>query len=195
MRLAGTTGGAGYLPSGAPTSRPLPLTEDRTMPVTSTDERLQQLFDDTAIIDSLHRYTAGLDQADADLVASSLTEDAVVDPTRATEKIGFALPALFPRDVAVSSLIGALRSLDTSHSVSNVRIYISGDTATVHCHAHVRLSVPGEDGRPEQRQRVLMMNRYEGSAVRDGHQWRFRRLTIDNVWFELSPATGPHTAG
>ena len=31
------------------------------------------------------------------------------------------------------------------------------------------------------------MNRYDCELVRDGHKWRFKRVTIDNAWAQGNP--------
>ena len=152
-----------------------------------TDPLLRTLTDHAAITDAVHRYTAGLDLGDTDLLASSLTEDAVVDLSPATAKIGFAFPALQPRQVVVDSLIPAVGPVDTSHAVSNVRITIEGDTATVKCYAMAQHFAPGDGPKPDRTRHALMMNRYDAEAVRDGETWRMSKLVIDNAWFEGDP--------
>lgn len=154
--------------------------EERPMP----DDRLQLLIDQAAIADALHRYTAGLDHGDADLLTSSLTEDAMVDLTPATSKIGLDFPALKPRDTVVGALIPAVGPLDTSHAISNIRATVHGDTAHVNCYAMAQHYLPGEGPKPERTRHALMMNRYDADLTRDGSTWRISRLTIDNAWFE-----------
>ncbi|MEU3854439.1 nuclear transport factor 2 family protein [Streptomyces sp. NPDC029554] len=154
--------------------------EERPMP----DDKLQLLLDHAAIADALHRYTAGLDHGDADLLASSLTEDAMVDLTPATSKIGLDFPALKPRDTIVGTLIPAVGPLDTSHVISNIRASVDGDTAHVNCYAMAQHYLPHEGPKPDRTRHALMMNRYDADLTRDGSTWRISRLTIDNAWFE-----------
>ncbi|WP_063790219.1 FAD-binding protein [Streptomyces sp. NRRL B-24085] len=154
--------------------------EERPM----ADDKLQLLIDHAAIVDALHRYTAGLDHGDADLLASSLTEDAMVDLTPATSKIGLDFPALKPRDTVVGVLIPAVGPLDTSHVISNVRASVDGDNAHVKCYATAQHYLPGEGPKPDRTRHALMMNRYDAELTRDGSTWRISRLTIDNAWFE-----------
>ncbi|MCM3302264.1 nuclear transport factor 2 family protein [Streptomyces pseudogriseolus] len=149
-----------------------------------SDDKLQLLIDHAAIADALHRYTAGLDHGDADLLASSLTEDAMVDLTPATNKIGLDFPVLKPRDTAVGALIPAVGPLDTSHVISNIRATVHGDTAHVNCYATAQHYLPQEGPKPDRTRHALMMNRYDADLTRDGNAWRISRLTIDNAWFE-----------
>jgi SnoaL-like domain len=153
-----------------------------------TDNAVQTIVDRAEITDALYRYTAGLDYGDAELLASSLTHDAIVDLTPATAKIGLEFPVLQPREVVVGALAGAVGPLDTSHSITNVRIEISGDTATAHCNAQAQHYLPGEGPQPDKTRHALMMNRYEAEVVRDGQRWLIRHLIIDNAWFDGDPA-------
>ena len=152
-----------------------------------TEGQFRDLYDRQAIADTVHRYTAGLDHGDAELLESALTEDAVVDLTPATAKIGLDFPVLEPRATVVEVLSGAVGPLDTSHTISNLRITLDGDAATLKCYAMAQHFLPGEGPKPDKTRQALMMNRYDADLVRDGQQWRISRLTIDNAWFEGDP--------
>ncbi|GAA2915638.1 hypothetical protein GCM10010443_92220 [Actinoplanes cyaneus] len=153
----------------------------------TTSSILADLADRAAIADTLHRYTAGLDLGDAELLTSSLTEDAVVDLGPAMQRIGYEFPPLGPREVAVSTLIGAVGPLDSSHAISNIRAAVEGDTATVYAYAQAQHFKPGTGSDPKVTRHALMMNRYTASMVRDGEQWRIRHLEIANAWFDGDP--------
>lgn len=85
--------------------------------------------DRLAIVDVLHRFSAGIDLRDKALLVSSLAESAVSDFRPAAAKAGFDYPVLEGRDVIVAALTGALAALVTTHSVTNPRITIDGDRA------------------------------------------------------------------
>ncbi|GAA0525672.1 hypothetical protein GCM10010172_02680 [Paractinoplanes ferrugineus] len=155
--------------------------------MTDTIDTSSTLADRAAIADTLHRYTAGLDLDDAELLASSLTADAVVDLGPAMRRIGYDFPPLTPRETVVEALIGAVGPLDTSHAISNIRYDIAGDTATVHAYAQANHFKPGTGSDPAVTRHALMMNRYTATMVRDGEQWRIRHLDIANAWFEGDP--------
>jgi ketosteroid isomerase-like protein len=160
----------------------------RNTALSDHEERItRELTDRAEIADAIYRYTAGLDFGDAELLASSLTEDAVVDLTAATAKLGLEFPALTPRDLVVDALTGAVGPLDTSHCVTNVRIDLTGDTATARCYAQANHYLPGEGPKPDRTRHALMMNRYTAELARDGERWRIRRLLIDCAWFEGDP--------
>lgn len=154
---------------------------------TSTELSLSALTDRAAITDALHRYTAGLDLNDADLLASSLTADATVDLGPAMRRIGYDFPPLHPRENVVAALIAAVGPLDTSHAISNVRSAVQGDTATVHAYAQAQHFKPGVGSDPAVTRHAQMMNRYTATMVRDGDEWRIRHLDIANAWFDGDP--------
>ena len=147
-------------------------------------------YDRTEIADTLYRYAAGLDHGDADVLASSFTEDVVFDFTPAASKAEVEFPVLSSRDVVVKSLIAVLGPLDTSHSVSNIQTTVNGDSATLKAHLLAQHFLPGEGPRPDRSRHALVLNRCDADLVRDGDTWRISRLTIDNVWFEGDPAVG-----
>jgi hypothetical protein len=122
------------------------------------------------------------------VLASSFTEDVVFDFTPALLAAGVEFPVLSSRDVVVKSLIAAVGPLDTSHTASNIRITVNGDSATLKAYVMAQHFLPGEGPRPDRTRHALLMNRYDADLVRDGDMWRISRLTIDNVWFEGDPS-------
>jgi ketosteroid isomerase-like protein len=155
--------------------------------VSLEEQAVTDLSDRVEIADAIYRYAAALDFGDAALMESALTEDAVVDLTSATTKIGLDFPVLTPRDVVVGALTGAVGPLDTSHSITNIRVEIAGDTATARCYAQANHYLPGEGPLPDRTRHALMMNRYTAEMTRDGERWRIRRLLIDCAWFDGDP--------
>src|SRR5438128_3366340 len=86
------------------------------------------------IADRLHRYAFGLDHGDADSLASAFTEDCVFDFRPAGKKLELDFAKLTGRQSIVDILIPLLGPLDTSHTVSNVQIEISDDSATLYAY-------------------------------------------------------------
>jgi hypothetical protein len=136
------------------------------------------------IADTLYRYAAGLDENDAALLTSVFTEDAILDGSPTGAKVGIEWPAVTGRDAIVALCTNFIGSLDTSHSVSNVRTVVDGDSATLRALQLAQHFRAGEGSRPDRTSHILLMNRLDAEAVRDGDQWRLRRLTIDNAWAE-----------
>lgn len=148
---------------------------------------LAQLADDRyEIADALHRLAFGLDHGDADSLASALTEDCVLDFRPAGKKLGLDFPKLSGRKAIVDTLIPLLGPLDTSHTVSNVQIEVSEDSAELYCYVMAQHFMPREGPRPGS-ENAMLMNRYDGQLTRDGQKWRFRQLIIDNSWAQGNP--------
>ena len=138
------------------------------------------------IADTMHRYAFGLDHNDADALASAFTEDCIFDFTPAGAKLGLHFPKLNGRDAVVKSLISLLGPLDTSHTVSNLQVRISGDSATLLAYVMAQHFMPG-DGPRRGTENALLMNRYHCELVRDGEKWRLSRVRVDNAWAEGDP--------
>ncbi|MTD54547.1 nuclear transport factor 2 family protein [Amycolatopsis pithecellobii] len=144
-------------------------------------------YDRQEVADALYRWALGLDTGDAEMFASALTEDVVVDFTRAGAKLGLTYPAIHGREIAVHALISSIGPLDTTHSATNVRVAMDGDRATLQAHVLAQHFPPGEGSAPDRTRHGLAMNRYSGELVRSGETWRFTRLSADNLWFEGDP--------
>jgi hypothetical protein len=149
-------------------------------------ELAQLAFDRYEIADTLHRYAFGLDHGDADSLASTLTEDCIFDFTPAGKKLGLDFPKLTGRKTIVDALLPLLGPLDTSHTVSNLQIEVSGDSATLYAYVMAQHFMPRQGSRPGS-ENALLMNRYDCELVRDGEKWRLKRVTIDNAWAQGNP--------
>lgn len=149
----------------------------------STEQLVNDRFE---IADTLHRFAFGLDQGDEDSLASALTEDCVLDFRPAGRKLRLDFPKLSGRQAIVETLIPLLGPLDTSHTVSNLQIEMSDDSATVYAYVMAQHFMPREGPRPGS-ENALLMNRYDCDLVRDGQKWRLKRVTIDNAWAQGNP--------
>ncbi|ALM54060.1 nuclear transport factor 2 family protein [Halomonas huangheensis] len=136
-----------------------------------------------AVTDALYRFAAGIDLRDKDLLTSAFAEGAVSDFRPAGEKAGFEYPVLEGRDTIVAALLGSLAALDTSHSVSNPRVFLSGDLARLDALVEAQ-HLP----RTDHSRHYLMKNRYDVELVREGGRWIIQRVTIDNIWRTGDPA-------
>ncbi|MEB3961449.1 nuclear transport factor 2 family protein [Streptomyces kunmingensis] len=140
------------------------------------------IADKFAVVETLYRYAAGLDLRDKDLLASAFADDAVADFGPATRKAGQEYPPINGREVIASALLGSLDHLDTTHSVSNPRVSLDGDTAQLEGIVACQ-HLPRKD----HSRHVLMTNRYNVDLVRSGEVWVIQRLTVDNAWTEGDP--------
>jgi hypothetical protein len=133
--------------------------------------------DKLAAAETLYRFAAGIDLKDDDLLASAFAADAVSDFRPAAAKAGFEYPVLQGRENIVAALSGSLKSLETTHSVSNPRVIVDGDLARLDALVEAQ-HVPAAD--PSRH--YLMKNRYDVELVRQDDAWVIQRVTIDNVW-------------
>jgi len=151
-----------------------------------SNDLAQLAADRYEITDALHRFAFGLDHGDADSLASALTEDCVLDFRPAGRKLSLDFPKLTGRQAIIDALIPLLGPLDTSHTVSNLQIEISDDSATLYVYVMAQHFMPREGPRPES-ENALLMNRYDCQLLRDGQKWRFRQIVIDNAWAQGNP--------
>jgi len=145
--------------------------------MTTSTSFAQDAADRLAVVEALYRFAAGIDLRDSKLLASSLAENAVSDFRPAAAKAGFEYPVIEGREVIVSALTTSLAALDTTHSVSNPRVTIDGDTARMDVLVEAQ-HVP----RSDPSRHYLMKNRYDVELVRNGEVWLITRNTVDNVW-------------
>lgn len=139
--------------------------------------------DRMAVVDALYRFAAGIDLRDKSLLSSSLAENAISDFRPAATKAGFDYPVIEGRDVIVAALTGSLATLDTTHSVTNARVTIDGDTARMDALVEAQ-HVPRDDPT----RHYLMKNRYDVELARAGKAWVITRNTVDNIWRTGDPA-------
>lgn len=83
------------------------------------------------------------------------------------------------RDSVVSTIFANIAPLDTTHTVTNGRVHVEGDTARLMALVeaqHVQRAAPSR--------RLLLKNWYDVDLRREAGTWRMARVRIDNVWFE-----------
>jgi ketosteroid isomerase-like protein len=141
------------------------------------------LHDTHAVVETLYRFAAGIDLRDHALLSSAFTEDAISDFRPAGAKAGFEYPVLQGRDAIVEALSTSLSGLDTSHSFSNPRVVVDGDTARVDVLVEAQ-HVSGVDGARQ----YLMKNRYDVVLSRRDAGWEIKRVVVDNVWRTGDPS-------
>jgi hypothetical protein len=117
------------------------------------------------------------------LLASAFAADAVSDFRPAAAKAGFEYPVLQGRQNIVAALSESLRSLETTHSISNPRVTVDGNLARMNVLVEAQ-HVPAAD----HSRHYLMKNRYDVELVRLDDAWLIQRVTIDNVWRSGDPS-------
>ena len=148
----------------------------------ATTDRLAEAADKLAVVEALYRYAAGIDLRDKALLASSFAEDTVLDFRPAAAKAGFEYPVIEGRDAITDALSTSLRGIDTTHSVSNPRVTINGDTAHMEVMVEAQHVLSADPSR-----NYLMKNRYDAQLVRQGPVWVIKNQVIDNVWRSGDP--------
>lgn len=150
------------------------------MSVPSTTEHVAS--DKQSVLEALYRFAAGIDLRDRALLASAFAENAISDFRPAAAKAGFEYPVLQGRDIIVEALASSLSQVDTTHSISNPRVRIDGDSASVDLLVeaqHVSRDDPGSHH--------LMKNRYDVALSRKGDVWVIEQVIVDNVWRTGNP--------
>jgi ketosteroid isomerase-like protein len=135
------------------------------------------LHDTHAVVDTLYRFAAGIDLRDRALLSSAFTEDAISDFRPAGAKAGFEYPVLQGREAIVEALSTSLNGLDTSHSFSNPRVVVDGDTARVDVLVEAQHVL-----RVDAARQYLMKNRYDVVLARHDAGWEIEHVIVDNVW-------------
>ena len=143
--------------------------------ITSPDNHLRAA-------DVLLRLAAGLDRADKELLASTFTDDAMVDFSPCGRKLGLEFPVVTGREAIVAFLASTGRTQTTSHLVSNARVHASGEAVKLRALVNATHILKRDPQR-----RFRMTNWYELDIVADGSIGRATRLVIDNVWFTGDP--------
>jgi hypothetical protein len=133
-------------------------------------------------IDALYRFAAGQDLRDVELLASAFAPQAELDFVQPARKLGVELPVFKGRDSIVSSIRGALAEIDTTHTVTNTRVEISGDRATLFALVEAQHLPRSDHGR-----NLLLKNFYWVSLERSAQGWAITRMRIENAWYRGDP--------
>lgn len=133
---------------------------------------LNEISDRLAITDLLHRYPAGLDTKNWELLATVFTADGVADYG--------ALGGINEGPAAIVKLCrGALQGLDASqHILSNIVIELDGDRARSTCYFQAQHVVAGTEGGDN----FLVGGTYVDDCVRTPEGWRIQRKTLHPTW-------------
>ena len=132
----------------------------------------EELVARAEISDVLDDYAYAIDTRDFDLVASVFTADAVLDYTSAGGPSG-------QRDDVVGWLADSLPAVTlTQHVVTNRRIRVDGDAATVRSELLNPLLFDGETGTSM----LLLGGRYDDTLRRTPEGWRITHRVHATSW-------------
>jgi hypothetical protein len=139
-----------------------------------------------AVVDALLRFGLAQDRRYDDgaraLFESSFTEDAVLDFRPAARTCGIEVPLMEGRDMITGIIMDPATRLDTTHVVTNPRVRIDGDTATMTALVEAQHLPTGDHTR-----HALLKNMYAVTATRDGSLWRMTTVYIGCMWFTGDP--------
>ena len=145
------------------------------------------LTDREAAIDAVIRFVCGLDEGSAELSASSMTEDAILDMTP-FRKIGWEANSTVGRSEIVRLLMDRVgTALDTTHSATNIRCTVKGDVAELTSCVLAQHFRKGQGPSPEFQDYYLFGNHYKADIVREGDLWRIKKLSIAPGWTQGNP--------
>ncbi|KAK5170544.1 uncharacterized protein LTR77_005132 [Saxophila tyrrhenica] len=145
------------------------------------------LTDREAAIDAVIRFVCALDEGSHELSASSMTEDMVLDMTP-FQKLGWDAKSTHGRTEVVNLLMDRVgTALDTTHSATNIRCTVSGDSAELTSSVLAQHFRKGEGSSPEFQDYYLFGNFYKAEIVREGELWRIKKLSIAPGWTQGNP--------
>ncbi|KAL6245301.1 hypothetical protein RBB50_008076 [Rhinocladiella similis] len=144
------------------------------------------LTDREAAIDAIIRFVCSLDNGESELCASAFTEDVVV--TLNFSKIGTHYDPVVGRDNVVNIMMKQVgKPLDTTHSATNVRCTVTGDSADLTTCVLAQHFRGGEGPSPEFQDYYFFGNQYKTTLVRAGDLWRVKTLEITPAWTQGNP--------
>jgi ketosteroid isomerase-like protein len=130
-----------------------------------------------AVVDALHRFAWGMDTDDGALIASAFAPTGTADFSPAAQKLGIQFPAIEGRENIAGALGAFAGMLVTSHSISNVRVQVNGDSANLRALVDAQHFPEKDTSRS-----LLLKNDYDVALIRDGDGWLIARMTISNIW-------------
>lgn len=140
------------------------------------------LVDRVEIIDALYRFAAGQDLQDRALFESAFAPEATLDFTGPARRLGASIPVFEGRTAIADTVLGTVSRLHTTHTVTNPRVALDGDRATLFALVEAQHLL-----RDDHRRRLLLKNIYWVDLERWGEQWAIRSIRIDNVWLDGDP--------
>lgn len=134
------------------------------------------------VVDALYRFAAGQDLKDEELFRSTWTEDAELDFVQPAQRMGVALAPFTGREQITASITASVASLITTHTVSNPRVTVQGDHASLFALVEAQ-HIPRDDAK----RHLLLKNFYWCELVRVSGAWKIRRMRIENAWMHGDP--------
>lgn len=139
------------------------------------------LTDREAAIDTIIRFVVSLDNGDGELCGSAVTQDALMILDFA--KTGTQRDPVRGKEAIVDLLMSNVgRPLDTTHSATNIRCFVDGDTAELTCCVLAQHFRGGEGPNPGFQDFSFWGNEYKATIVREGDLWKANKIIITPTW-------------
>ncbi|KNX39191.1 nuclear transport factor 2 family protein [Luteipulveratus halotolerans] len=117
-----------------------------------------------------------------DLLFSAFTEDAELDFRPAARTCGLDVPLMQGRSMIADIIMSPATRIDTTHVVTNPRIRMDGDTASLTALVEAQHLPKNDHSR-----HALLKNLYAVDLVNGGDLWQMKCVYIDCVWFTGDP--------
>jgi len=145
-------------------------------------ETVTRMADRLEIIDALYRFAAGQDLRDIPLFTSAFAADAELDFVQPAAKFGVHLPVFEGCENITASIFAAIAELDTTHTVTNTRVEINKDQASLFALVEAQ-HLP----RMDHSNYLLLKNFYWVQLRRTEKSWVITHMRIQNVWHSGDP--------
>lgn len=129
------------------------------------------------VVDALYRFAAGQDLGDRELFRSAWSEDGELDFVQPARRLGVDLPPFKGRDTITDAIMGSVAPLTTTHTVTNPRVSVDADTATLFALVEAQHLPKADPSR-----HLLLKNFYWCELAREAGAWKIRRMRIENAW-------------
>lgn len=137
-----------------------------------------------AAVDTLVRYTVGLDSPDSQQLGSAFTSDAILDLTKFS-KLGMDIPIVQGREVIVQTCMHTVGiPLDTTHSLTNFQ-FLPGaddDQLRIKCYAEAQHFRKDQGLMQTAKDHYWSKSRYEALLTYQAGVWRINHLAIEPLW-------------
>lgn len=144
----------------------------------------EQMRDDRdGISDALFRFAAGQDYKEPETLRSAFAADAVLDFTHPGAKLGVQLERFVGRDEIMGAILGATARLDTSHTVTNIRLLEHRGSDAVVCALIEAQHLPSGD----HSRNLLLKNKIVVRLALSEAGWVIADMRFENLWWTGDP--------
>lgn len=145
------------------------------------------LSDREELVELMARYASIADTRDFDALPKTVFTDRVIGDF---ESVGAGPPIEIERDAFMRQLQTFFADWATTHhSITNHRVLVDGDFASIRAHIHAQHWLPPEVA-PPHRNRWLVVGFYDNEAVRTPDGWRLRKVRLTMTYEERPDASG-----